>query len=138
MIGESVGRNRFNLGLLTGLALLATLLAILGIAGITTYVVGLRTREIGIRLALGATHQGVVRLLVKQGVVPVAIGLAVGLVGAWWLTALIRSELFEVTPRDPTTLTAAAALFLCVGVASCWWPARSASRIDPAATLRRE
>ena len=69
---------------------------------------------------------------------PVVVGLAGGLLGSWWLTPLIQSALFEVTPRDPATLTIAAVLFLVVGVISCWWPTRGASRIDPVATLRSD
>jgi len=74
----------------------------------------------------------------KQGLVSVAVGLAAGLLGSWWLTALIETELFEITPRDPATLSGAAALFLVVGVVACWWPTREASRVDPVATLRSE
>jgi putative ABC transport system permease protein len=138
MIGASVGRDRFHLALLTILACLATLLAVVGIAGVMTYVVGQRTREIGIRMALGAPARRVQRLLVKQGLVPVVVGLAGGLIASWWLTSLIESALFEVSPRDPSTLTIAALLFLIVGVLSCWWPTRGASRIDPVVTLRSE
>ena len=138
LIGASVGRDRFNLAVLTILACLATVLAIVGIAGVMAYVVGQRTREIGIRMALGASARSVERLLVKQGLVPVVVGLAGGLLGSWWLTPLIQSALFEVTPRDPATLTIAAVLFLVVGVISCWWPTRGASRIDPVATLRSD
>jgi predicted permease len=138
IIAASVGRDRFNAALLALVAGLAMLLAAVGIAGVTAHMAGQRMREVGIRLALGATPGGVRRLVVAQGLRPVAAGLVAGLAGAWWSSAVLESVLFEIEPRDAATFAAVAALIIIVGLAACWWPARQATRVDPAVTLRAE
>jgi len=137
-ISDSVARQRFNMAALVLLAGIALALALLGIYGVTAYVVGLRTREVGIRMALGARPGQVRTLIVRQGLLPVFAGIALGLTGAWWSVGLLESELFEVAPHDPVTFVAAAGAFLVAGLVSNWLPAGRALTVDPATTLRTE
>jgi ABC-type antimicrobial peptide transport system permease subunit len=124
------------MSLLTALASLAVLLSAIGVYGVIAYVVGQRTREMGIRLALGAQPSQVQSLVIRQGLVPILVGIAGGLGGAWFLTTLLKKDLFHVTPHDPATLAIAAAGFFVVGVLACWLPSRRAARIDPIQVLR--
>jgi ABC-type antimicrobial peptide transport system permease subunit len=120
------------------LAALALVLALIGIYGVTAYTVVLRTREIGIRTALGARPVDVRVLIMRQGLLPLVAGVGIGLVGAYWSVRVLESELFEIAPRDPLTFAAAAGLFIVAGVISNWLPAGRALRVHPAATLRAE
>jgi putative ABC transport system permease protein len=138
VIGMSVANQRFNMGLLVALASLAIGLAAIGIYGVTAFIVGRRTREIGIRLALGATAFDVRWLVVRQGILPVVIGCVAGLGGAWLLTTLLKKELFKVQPHDPWVLGCAIAVLLCVGFLACWLPARRVARIDAGQVLRSD
>lgn len=138
IVGDSVAQRRFNMSLLVALALLALLLSVIGIYGVMAYVVTQRRREMGIRVALGAHPAQVQALVVRQGLIPIVIGIAGGLAGAWFLTALLTKELFEIKPHDPWTLAASAVAFLAVGLAACWLPARSSSRVNPVEVLRAE
>ena len=113
-------------------------LAVLGIDGTIAYSVGLRTREIGIRLALGAQGGDVLRLVLGQGVRLVTAGLALGLGTALALAHLMTSLLYGVRPTDPATLAAVAGLLGGVSLLACWLPARRATRIDPLHALREE
>jgi len=113
-------------------------LAAIGIYGVMSYVAGLRRREMGIRLALGARPSQVKALVTRQGLRPVVVGLAGGLSAAWWLTTLLESRLFEVTPHDPPSLLATALGFFVVALAACWAPARRAGKADPVVVLKSE
>ncbi|HKC87511.1 MAG TPA: FtsX-like permease family protein [Blastocatellia bacterium] len=103
-----------------------------------SYVVTQRTHEVGVRMALGAQSADVVRLFIKQGMAMVIFGVALGLIGAFALTRLMKSLLFNVSAIDPLTFVCVALLLSLVALAACYLPARRASRIDPLASLRRE
>jgi predicted permease len=138
VFAESIRRPRLLAQLLGGFAGLAMLLAAIGTYGMLSWMVTARRREVGIRLALGATRTSVVGLIMKQGAQLTIIGVLVGLVGAVALNRLIASILFGVTPTDMTTLAAVVAAISLAAAVACWLPARRATRIDPIATLRVE
>ena len=138
IIGDSVAQRRFNMSLLVALASLAVLLSVVGVSGVMTYVVGQRTRELGIRLALGARPSQVQVLVVRQGLMPIIAGIAGGVGGAWFLTTLLKKELFRVTPHDPWPLALASIGLLVVGALACWIPSRRTARIDPIKILKVE
>ena len=118
--------------------MVALILAGVGIYGVIAQLVAERTREIGIRIALGGDQRTVQRLVVRQGMMPAALGIGAGLVLAPALTLLVRRLLVGVSPRDPLTLVTVAVLLLAVALAACWLPARRASRVDPMIALRNE
>ncbi|MEW5928798.1 MAG: ABC transporter permease [Gemmatimonadota bacterium] len=120
------------------LALLALLLAALGVYGVMAYTVGQRTREIGIRMALGARAPDVVGMVVREGALLAAAGIGVGLLGAWGVTRLMRSTLYGVGPGDPVAFLAVPLLLAAVAVLASWLPARHAARVDPATALRSD
>jgi len=138
MVGASVAGERFNAAVVASFALLALLLTAVGIYGLLAYSVRQRTREVAIRLALGERAGAVVRSLVRQGVLLVAIGLAIGLAGALVLTRLISGLLYGVEPADPLTLGVVVLLLLATGALAAWLPARRAARVDPMSALRAE
>jgi putative ABC transport system permease protein len=105
---------------------------------VTSYSAVQRTREMGLRMALGADRTNVLKLAMKRGLAPLSVGLLIGLAGAFALTRVLRSFLYGVTPTDPMTFVAGCFLFLVVGLIACYVPARKASRIDPMAALRYE
>jgi predicted permease len=115
---------------------LALALAVLGVFSVTAFVVGQRTREIGLRMAVGASASRIVRLLLREGLRPVVVGLIVGLIAAIAGSRVLAAALFGLSPYDPLALTAAVAVLLTAGVAAILIPARRASRVDPAKTLR--
>jgi predicted permease len=121
------------LGLLGGLGLL---LALIGVFGMTSYAVARRTREIGIRVALGASSQSVVSAVLRDAVIPIVIGVAAGTGGSIYATAAIKTFLFKTSPTDPMALAMVVALMLAVGGLAAWLPARRAARIDPIVALR--
>ena len=137
-IDQTTAQRRFETGLMTLFASLAAVLAMVGIYGVMSYAVGLRTREVSIRLALGARPAQIKRLMVRQGLVPVVIGLAIGVVGAQYAGRLIEAQLFAVTRHDASTYAGAAAVFLIVAAIACWMPARRTSRVQPVSVLRSE
>jgi len=137
-LSNSFAARRFNLLLLGGFAALALLLAGVGVYGVISYVVTQRTHEVGIRMALGAQSSDVLRLFIKQGMAMVTLGVALGLIGAFALTRVMKSLLFDVSAIDPLTFACVALLLSLVALAACYLPARRASRIDPLASLRRE
>jgi len=138
IIAESVSRRRLNLFLLGVFALLALVLATGGISSVVSYSVTQRTREIGIRLALGAQPGDMLGLVVGQGMLLIIIGLAVGLIGAWALTRLMASLLYGVTTTDPATFAIVTLLLTVVALLACYVPARRATKVDPIIALRCE
>src|SRR5579872_126178 len=138
VFSESVARPRFQLVLLGVFAGIAVLLAMIGVYGVVSYSAGQRTREIGIRMALGARRRQVTRLILQEGAILTLIGIGIGLAAGLGLTRWMESVLFEVTPTDPLTLTAVSCLLLVVAGVAAFMPARRASRLDPTASLRYE
>ncbi len=137
-VEESLARRRFSMLLLTLFAALALGLASIGIYGVMAYVVSQGTRELGIRLALGATPQAVMRLIIGHGMTVAVVGIGVGLAGAFVLSRFMRGLLFGVEPLDPLTFTAIPLLLGLVALAACVTPALRAARIDPVVSLRSE
>ena len=138
LIAESVARRRFNT-LLTGLfAVVALLLASVGIFGVLNYTVAQRTQEIGLRVALGAQTRDVLRLVLGQGVRLILFGLALGLAASLALTRVLAGMLFGVTPTDPLTFIAVSLLLASVALLACYIPARRATKVDPLVALRYE
>jgi putative ABC transport system permease protein len=137
-LSNSVAERRFNMLLLGCFAALALLLAGVGVYGVISYVVTQRTREVGIRMALGAQSADVLRLFIKQGMAMVALGVGLGIFGAFALMRVMKSLLFDVSANDPLTFACVAVLLSLVALAACYLPARRAARIDPLASLRRE
>jgi putative ABC transport system permease protein len=129
---------RFRAWILGGFAAVALLLAAIGVSGTAAYAVERRTREIGIRMALGADHRAVQRHVIADGLAPVGAGLVIGLLAALPAARLVRSLLYDVTPADPVAFTTAALALGGTALAATWWPARRATRVDPVATMRGE
>jgi predicted permease len=138
LISDSLGRRRFSMILLCVFAGLSVLLASIGIYGVVSYVAGRRTHEIGIRLALGASRQDVLRMILAQSAKVALVGVVLGLCAALGLTQMMRSLLFGVTAHDPLTFTVVPILLLTVALAACYIPARRATRVDPMIALRYE
>jgi predicted permease len=136
--GGTLALERMAGMLLSGFGALALLLAALGIYGVLAYSVSRRTREIGIRMALGAKMTDVLNLVMRQGVTLVAIGMALGLAGALALTRCLRGFLYEITTFDPPTFVSVAMVLACVSLIACWLPARRAAKVDPLEALRHE
>jgi putative ABC transport system permease protein len=137
-VSASLARPRINAVLLGGFALTALLLAAIGIYGVIAYGVVQRTRELGIRVALGARATDVLRMVIRQGMRPVLLGVTLGLAGALAGTRVLRSLLFGVGPFDPTAFGLVTLFLLLVALAATWLPARRAGRSDPMTALRVE
>jgi predicted permease len=137
-LGDLSAQRRFQTWLLTVFAAIALALAAIGTYGVVYFAVAHRTREIGIRMALGARGSDVVRLVMGQGMIAAFLGTATGLLGALWLTRIMRHLLYRVSPGDPVTFGAVAGLLTAVALVACWFPARRAVRVDPLAALRDE
>ena len=129
---------RFRTRLFAGFAVTALALAAFGIFGVVTYMVAARTREMGIRMALGARAGHVRALVLRRALTPVALGLAAGLIGALFASRLLTSLLFEIERTDPITFLGAGVALLAAAVLAAWWPAHRATRVDPLATLRAQ
>lgn len=138
VIATSYAARRLSMILLTAFAVLALVLACVGIYGVISYLVGQRTREIGVRMALGAQRAEVLRLIVGQGMRMALIGAAIGTVAALALARLISAQLFGVSAHDPVTFAAVGGLLVLVAVLACYIPARRAMRVDPMEALRYE
>jgi putative ABC transport system permease protein len=138
VIAQSVAPQRFNVLLLSSFAGLALLLAAVGIYGVLSYTVRRRVREIGIRMALGATDSDVLKLVVTDGMKPILLGVVIGLAAALALSRLIASLIFGVHPTDPLTFGAVAFILVAVGILANIVPAYRATRIEPVRTLRDE
>jgi putative ABC transport system permease protein len=138
VLADSVAPQRFRSLLLGLFALVAVLLASMGIYGVMNYTVSQRTREIGIRVALGAETRDVLRLVLRQGLTLALIGVALGVTAALALTRLMKTFLFGVSATDPLTFTGVALLLILVALLACWAPARRATKVDPMIALRCE
>ncbi|TMA72592.1 MAG: FtsX-like permease family protein [Deltaproteobacteria bacterium] len=138
IVNESVNEQRFQMTLLSIFAVLALALAALGIYGVTAYSVAQRTREIGIRMALGADSSLVRRMVVGSGLRLALAGVAVGLAGALAGTRVLASLVYRVSTTDPLTLASTAAVLVISALLASWIPARRATRVDPAVSLRAE
>jgi len=138
LLSDSVSPRRFSTALIAAFAVLALLLAAIGIYGVMSYVVGNRTREIGIRMALGAQPGDVLGLVVGRGVRLAVLGVGVGLAGAFALTRALSSLLFDVKPTDPLTFGGVALLLIAIALLASYIPARRAMRVDPIVALRNE
>ena len=136
LIEAEVGQKRLLVILLGSSAAVALLLALIGIYGVIAYSVAERTQEVGIRRALGARQSDILRLVISQGLMLALTGITIGVGGAFALTRLMKTLLFQVSASDPTTFAAVAALFLLAAVAASYIPARRATQIDPMAALR--
>lgn len=137
-IAQSLAESRFNTQLLTTLGAIGLLLAAVGIYGVIAFFVARRTREIGIRSALGASRGAVRGLVLRQGLIPVAIGVGAGLIGSLAASGVIASQLRGVPPHDPVTLAIVAIGLLAIAVVAILAPARAATRIDPTIAMREE
>ncbi len=137
-LSNSVAQRRFTMVVLGGFAAVALLLAVVGVHGVLTYTVAQRTREIGIRMALGAGLRQVRALVMSQGVLLASAGLALGLLGALVVTRLLSTLLFGVTPRDPTTFVGVALIIAATALFATYLPARRATRVQPVEALKAE
>ena len=138
VIGDSLGQQRLTMTLLGSFALIALLLALVGIYGAVAYTVEQRTGEIGVRMALGAQTRDVLRLILSQGMQPVLIGLIVGLATALALGRLLASQLYQISAHNPALLAGTTFLLGAVALAACLIPARRATKVDPMVVLRYE
>jgi putative ABC transport system permease protein len=138
ILDEETAPRRLGVILLTTFAGVALLLAALGIYGVIYYFVAQHTQEIGIRMALGASRQDILGLVLKKGMVLTAAGVGAGLIGAFLLTGLMQSLLYDVRADDPTTFAAIAVILSFISLVACYIPARRATRVDPMVALRYE
>jgi putative ABC transport system permease protein len=137
-LDDSLGSRRFNAALIGCFALIAAILAAIGVYGVMSYLVALRTSEIGIRMALGARPGQVLRLIVREGLVLGLIGGFVGVAGALGLSRFLATLLYGVGTQDPGTFAAAAVMLFGAVLAACFIPGRRAAHIDPVTALRHE
>jgi len=138
LLSAQTASQRFNTWLLSAFAFIAVLLSCLGIYGVTAYAVNQRTRELGIRMALGAAPRNVLQMILRQAAVLMCFGLALGTGISFALARFIESLLFEVRPADPVTYASVSLLLIAVVMIACYFPARRASRVDPMIALRYE
>ena len=138
VISESLGERKFQMMLLTAFGAIALVLASVGIYGVVAYSVAQRSREIGIRMALGAQGNAVLRMVVGSGLRLALIGVGIGLLGAFAVTQALRKALYQVSATDPLTFASVAGLLLAIAVLASWAPALRATRVDPIVSLRAE
>ena len=137
-LGDRIRRPRNRTWLLSLLGAIGLLLALVGVFSVTAYAVARRTQEIGVRMAFGARPNDVVRTMLRDAVLPVIVGLTIGLAASYYATAVIKSFLYETTPHDPGALVAAAVTLGATALIAAWIPARRAARVDPVMALRAE
>jgi putative ABC transport system permease protein len=138
VVSGSVQGRRFNLTLISVFAGTALLLALAGMYGVMAYSVTRRTNEIGVRMALGASRTKILRLVLEQGLMTAAIGIAVGIVASVAVTRTITSLLFGLSPMDPVTFVGVGLLLAAVALLASYIPARRAAKVDPMVALRYE
>ena len=138
LFANSISPQRLSMILLGTFAALALLLAAVGLYGVLTYNVGQRTREIGVRIALGAPPSSVVTLILRQGLKLAALGLSIGLFASLGLTQFLSRLLYETSPFDPLSFGAVVVVLVAIGAIACWLPSRRAARVDPMTALRAE
>ena len=136
VIGKAVAEPRFHLLLMGALGVSALVLATVGIYGLLAFSVALRSREIGVRSALGAQRGDIARLVVAEGLRMTGVGIILGLAVAFVATRSLQTLLFQIEPRDPLTFAGIAGLLVAVSLAACYVPARRAARVDPLVALR--
>jgi putative ABC transport system permease protein len=137
-VSDARAQRRFSMSLLALFALLALLLAALGIYGVMSYAVARRTRELGVRIALGAQTRDVLRLIVGEGVRMMLLGIAFGLVGAFIVARALAGLLFGIAATDPLTFVGVTLLLFALAMLACYLPARRATKIDPMIALRND
>ena len=138
IVGSSINWRQTPMRLLTGFAMIGLLLASIGVYGVLAYYVSQRTREIGVRAALGATRRQLASMVVRQSMLPIAAGVILGVAGSLASGRLLQQFLFEVKPGDPQVIATIVALLIGVGLLASWLPARRAAAIDPLVALRDE
>ena len=138
LVDKTVATRRFHMGLLSLFAGLALVLAACGVYGVMSFSMAQRSREVAIRLALGAQTHRVIRMMLTQGLQPVIIGAGIGVTVALYATRVLESQLFLTSRRDPVTLAAVCGILLSIAALACWMPARRTSRVDPIHALRSE
>jgi putative ABC transport system permease protein len=138
LMSESIARQRFSMLLIAVFAAVGLVLASVGIYGVMSYTVTQRTHEIGVRMALGASHRDVLRMVVRQGMILALVGTGLGLIASFLLTRLISSLLFSVSATDPLTYVLISLLLVSIALLACLIPARRATRVDPMVALRYE
>jgi putative ABC transport system permease protein len=137
-IDSQLGSRKFTMRLLTGFAVLAMLLATIGIYGVMSYGVAKRTQELGVRMALGARRTQVVGMVLRQGMRTTAIAIVIGLAASFAATRVLEAELFGVSATDPLTFAVVPLALILIALAACYVPARRASRVDPVVALRAD
>ena len=137
-MAASVVRERFSMTLMTAFALIALVLCASGIYGIISFTTAQRTREIGVRMALGADGASIQRMVLREGSVVIGVGLVLGLIGALASAQVLQNLLFEIRPGDPLTIGVVCAVLGLVGLSASFIPARRATRVDPLVALRNE
>jgi putative ABC transport system permease protein len=137
-MSEAMGAPRFRTTLLALFASIALLLAGVGIYGVLSYSITLRTHEIGVRMSLGASRADVLRLVIRDGMILAVVGAAIGFAGSLAITRVMSGVLFQISAHDPVTFAAMSGLMLFVALLACFIPARRATRVDPMVALRHE
>ena len=137
-VAASIATQRSSATLVGGFSILALFLAAVGLYGVLAYSVTLRTREIGIRIALGSPRAKICGLIVRQGMIMVGLGLLAGVLVSLGCGSLMRHFVYGVTPHDPATIITVTVLLVAIGILACWLPARRAMHIDPIQALREE
>jgi ABC-type antimicrobial peptide transport system permease subunit len=138
VVSASVGQPRLYAAITGLFGIVALLLAVVGIFGVGSYVAAMRTREIGVRMALGAQRREILALVVGQGMRPIAIGIGAGIAAAMVVTRFMTTLLFQVAPLDLMTFGLVTLILTVVALLACWIPARRATRVDPVTSLRAE
>jgi putative ABC transport system permease protein len=138
VIGLAIAQRQFLMRLLVAFGALAMVLALLGIYGVMAYSVAQRTREIGIRIAIGARQVDVLRMVMRRGIALTSAGSFIGIAASLVLTQFVKSQLFGVQPSDPSTMTSVLTLMMLVAVVAAYVPARRAARVDPVVALRQQ